>query len=138
MDQFIWKENFNIGVDEADFQHQTLLKCLNECIEKAPLTDEDFDIHGLLDELKTYMDTHFKFEEELMRSVNYPELELQRKQHRLLTAQVEQMEREVNSGKRHVIVNLAALLKDWFMQHILEDDKRIGAYLISRIQEQTH
>jgi hemerythrin-like metal-binding protein len=136
MDQFVWKENFNIGIAEIDRQHQMLLNFLNECIQKVSLADDNFDFHALLGELQTYTDRHFKTEEELMQSVNYPEFDLHRKKHRLLVEQIDKMKKEDNTGKRHAIVNLTALLKDWFMQHILEEDQRIEVYLLARIKEQ--
>ncbi len=132
MDQFVWKEIFSIGIDEIDSQHKTLLKCLNECLQKTELTGDEADIHDLLTQLKTYVVIHFQTEEKLMKSVNYPEFEWHRKQHRLLTEQAEQLEKEVHSGKKHVIASLTALLRDWYIQHILEHDKRIGAYVLSR------
>lgn len=136
MDEFVWKESFSIGIEEIDLQHQTLLKCLNECINKAPATLEDGVVLALLDEIRMYADTHFKAEENLMRSVSYPELEEQQQQHNFFVEQLAQMERAVNSGDKHVISSLAAFLRDWFVQHILEQDKRIGVYMLSLSEQE--
>jgi hemerythrin-like metal-binding protein len=135
MDKFLWKESLGTGIDEIDSQNRTLLKCLNECTKKTafPADVKDFvSLYVLLNELTTHADAHFKSEEELMRSVNYPELELHQQQHRLFVEQVEQLRRAVNSGEKPVIAYLAAFLGDWYIRHILVHDRQIGVHMLSR------
>ena len=130
MDQFVWKDTFGIGVDEIDNQHKTLLKLLNECLQRG----ETADIIPLLKNLRIYVDTHFTTEEKLMRSINYPDFDLHQKQHHLLTAEVAKLEREVASGKINIKNSMISLLIEWYIRHILEYDKRIGAYVQSNKQ----
>jgi hemerythrin len=130
MDQFIWKDSFGIGVDEIDNEHKTLLKHLNECLQKG----EAADIKPLLKELRTYVDTHFATEEKLMRLVNYPDFDLHLKQHHLLTEEVAKLERELAGKGKNIRNSMLTLLIDWYIQHILEYDKRIGAYVLSNKQ----
>ena len=139
MDEFVWKEIFSIGVDEIDKQHQALLKLLNRCIQeaekvkkKATLGSDDFNaINDLISELAAYTDTHFKTEEQLMRSVNYPEFENHQNKHRILTEQVVHLEKNVINKETSAITSITTLLKDWYVEHILDEDKRIGAYIQS-------
>ena len=140
MTEFIWKESFSIGIDEIDKQHQELLKMLNRCIkesekgkEKSKLAGDDFNaINEIINELSAYTDTHFKTEEQLMHSVNYPELKQQQDKHRMLTGQVIQLKENVSNKEMSAVNSITALLRDWFIEHIMDEDKRIGAYIRSR------
>jgi len=127
MDQFIWKDSFGIGVDEIDNQHKTLLKHLNQCLQRG----ETADINPLLKDLRIYVDTHFATEEKLMRSINFPDFDLHQKQHQLLTEEVAKLEREMASGGKNIKNSMLSLLIEWYVRHILEYDKRIGAYVQS-------
>lgn len=139
MAEFVWKEIFNIGVDEIDSQHQSLLTLLNKCIDEAqvvnqkPVLGEDdvSDIHTLINELEAYANNHFKAEEKLMGSVNYPELKQQLERHKFLREQVEQLKKEVNNLNKGAINSMVGLLRDWYVQHIMDEDKRIGDYIRS-------
>ena len=133
MENHLWKEIYGIGIEEVDSQHQALLKCLNECVQETAFPQgvkNDVDMYILLNEVNTHADTHFKTEEKLMQSVNYPDFEMHQHQHRLFKEQVEQLVRAVSSGEKPVIAYLAAFLRNWYMRHILVHDKRIEAYML--------
>lgn len=131
MQALIWKESFNTGIDEIDSEHQTLLQCLNECSTLSPLTVSDTTVQDLINILMLYVASHFRTEEAFMKSINFPDLELQIQQHRLLSEQVEQIGKAFASGEKQLVTSLAALLRDWFVRHILEEDKRIGTFMAS-------
>ncbi len=135
MDGHNWNESFRIGIDDVDSQHQALLKCLNECMHEAAFAEGLADVvemYILLHELNTHADHHFESEERLMQKVNYPELGVHQQQHRLFEEQVGQLVRAVNSGEAPVVAYLTTFLRDWYIRHILEDDKRIGVYMHSQ------
>jgi len=139
MNEFVWKEAFNIGIEEVDEQHRSLLKLLNECEVKAKdvnqklvFDEDDFNkIQNLINELAAYIDTHFKTEEKLMRSISYPRLEHHQNIHQMLTEQVVNLKESAGNKKKSAIKSISALLKDWYIQHIMDEDKKIGAYMLS-------
>lgn len=132
MDKNLCEKSLRTGIDEVDSQHQTLLEYLNDCMQKTAFSKDVKDvvyIYVLLNKLTTCADTHFKSEEGLMQSINYPEFERHQQQHDLFKEQVARLERAVSSGEKPVIAYLAAFLRDWYIKHILEHDKRIGVYM---------
>lgn len=141
MAEFVWKKQFNIGVEEIDTQHQALVKLVNEFIEKAKavktkavLSGEDFiTVSSLMSELKAYTETHFRAEELLMKSVKYPELKDHQRIHNSLREHVEEMEQKVNSMDKNALNKMIIILRDWYVEHIMEEDKRIGAFILSRL-----
>ena len=141
MTEFVWKERFNIGVQEIDSQHQSLLRILNEFIEETRRlkniehpSDEDFiPLYALIRDLQNYTDTHFLDEEELMQSVNYPQFEEHRKIHRGLRGRVERMEQNIDTMDKIELNKMVLVLRDWYLEHILVEDKKIGTYILSRL-----
>ena len=121
-----WKENFSIGIDKIDRQHQKLIGLLDQCIQKSKLSKAEFE--PVLNDMRLYADTHFAAEEQLMQTLNYPELEEHQKQHRLFEENLGLLETEVNNWEKLTIVTLTSLLRDWFVQHILDFDRQIGAF----------
>lgn len=129
MEQFVWKAGFALGIDEIDHQHQMLLKYLNDCICYASVHDRTVDTHGIIDELKAYARLHFTAEESLLRKIGYPEADLHQQRHRLFEDQVAQMEKAVSNGEKYAVTSLVSFLKDWYMQHVLVEDKRYAEYM---------
>jgi hemerythrin len=78
--------------------------------------------------MKLFADTHFRAEEQLMQTLNYPEFEEHQNHHRLFEENLALLETEVNNWEKLTIVTLTSLLRDWFVQHILDFDRQIGAY----------
>lgn len=129
MEQFVWKASFALGIDEIDLQHRMLLKHLNDCIRYASVHDSTVDTHGIIDDLKAYARLHFTAEESLLRKIGYPESALHQQRHRLFEEQVTQMEQAVTSGEKYAVTSLISFLKDWYMQHVLVEDKRYAEYM---------
>lgn len=132
MDQFVWKPAFALGIDEIDHQHQTLLKHLNDCIRYASDHNSTVDTHGIIDDLKAYARLHFTAEESLLRKIGYPESAFHQQRHRLFEEQVTQLEQAVTSGEKHAVTSLISFLRDWYMQHVLVEDKRYAEYMLAK------
>jgi len=121
---FVWKDSFNIGNAEVDLQHRTFLEILNEYYEmtfggKTEVVDKD-----LVDKLKAYMAMHFRFEEDLMQSVGYENIERHRNQHRYFESLVLDFESAHLQGKSQRLDTAVSALRDWFLNHILDEDKK--------------
>jgi hemerythrin-like metal-binding protein len=125
MDGFVWKESFNTGNNNIDSQHRILLEYLNQCLEKSSSSQDDFFTHTLFIELEEYSRIHFKTEENFMKSCNYPNIDEHIKQHNLFNKQLEQLETALINGDKHIMATITTFLRDWFIQHILDHDKKI-------------
>lgn len=123
MEFFKWKESFNLGIEELDQQHRTFLEYLNECYTLA------FRNHGAVDsdmiaKLRQYATMHFHREEELLRFVSYPDMERQQKEHIYFEKQILALETERDAAKPRDVESVFAFLREWFLKHILVEDKR--------------
>jgi hemerythrin-like metal-binding protein len=124
MNFFTWKDSFAIGIEAIDQQHKGFLEYLNECyLQTSRNSSAEIDQH-LHEELKDYAATHFRFEEELLQSKGYPNLESHVRQHKYFESQVAELDAAKAGGKTRTTESLFVFLRDWFLCHILEDDRK--------------
>jgi len=133
---FKWKDSFSIGNDEIDQQHRSLLECLNDCHLQAAAGKQSEIDPSLIDRLKTYADTHFRYEESLLRAKGDPKLGGHEQQHKFFEERVAEFEQAYTLRTEKAPKSVLAFLRDWFLKHILEEDKEIFSYLnLNRMQK---
>jgi hemerythrin-like metal-binding protein len=123
---FTWKDEFSIGIDDIDIQHRTFLGYLNEGYDAVTLGNPTDISQELIDKLKAYAKDHFSFEENIMQLSGFPEFEKHQALHRDFENQILQL--ESFTGKSGSSVNpkyILTMMRDWFLNHILEEDKRL-------------
>jgi hemerythrin len=126
MTLFSWSKKFSVNLDEMDNQHKQLLGYLNELYDAVVQHKGERVIGKVVDALESYSQVHFADEEWLLEAVEFPELELQRAQHRYFTEEVGKMKEAIN--RRHEVPpqSLLYFLRNWFLSHIFEEDKKYG------------
>lgn len=129
MEFFRWKESFNVGLEEIDLQHRGFLELLNDCYLKVSCSDRSAVDPEMTARLREYATRHFRFEEELMRFRSYPDMLHQQQQHILFESMILELEAGQASGKSRSIESVFAFLRDWFLKHILEEDKKIATFV---------
>lgn len=127
---FEWSDSFNVGIQEIDEQHRTLVDLLNRL--HAAIRDHKGSqaSRQILDQLAEYTRTHFLLEESLMRVSHYPGFEMHKEQHEDLIAQVKALQDKLDSGKAAISFELLHFLQVWLTRHINESDKRFGQHFI--------
>jgi hemerythrin len=126
---FQWKDSFNIGIAEIDRQHRSFLEILNEYYDSGTGSTKDNISDQLIVRIKEYASMHFHYEEQLMQEAGYKETEHQKLQHRYFEARVTELEAEHRKGRTDDLKRMLPLLKDWFLRHILEEDKKFVGQL---------
>lgn len=122
MDKLEWTEEWSVGVVLLDAQHREIIRIINRLIEHRgePVTSEA--VSDALTELTEYASRHFRSEEELLESVSYPQLSLQKREHRDFRVKLVQFCTAAAEHVGAVPDTLLNWLCDWWYQHILEDD----------------
>ena len=127
---FTWKDGFSVGIDDIDFQHKTFLGYLNECYDAVTVDRQTEVSQELIDKLKAYVKDHFSFEENIMQFTGYPELEKHQAMHRYFESQIAQLESSAGApGGTATAKTVLAMLRDWFLNHILEEDRKIALHI---------
>jgi hemerythrin len=130
---FIWKDSFETGIEEIDCQHKLFLDYLNQCSDYAFSCRKEGAVPEVIAKMKAYAAMHFAFEEELMRSINYEKLNQHEAQHKYFENQVQELEDAVSNGVNDKAENLAVFMRDWLINHILEEDKKYTPCLHQRV-----
>jgi hemerythrin len=126
--RFEWKEIFAVGVREIDGQHQRLFSMVNALAELPETSAGHAERLRLLGEIVPFARLHFDTEEALMRTHGYPELDRHRSEHEQLFASAQKAQSNPPSEPG----SLADFLKDWLVNHTLQEDRKLGPFLNSR------
>ncbi|MGA2329114.1 MAG: bacteriohemerythrin [Bryobacteraceae bacterium] len=128
-----WKPAYSVGVPAIDEQHRGLLDIINRVHEMMKRGGVPPELKSAVQALVSYTRHHFAYEEQMLRSSGYPELDEHKRKHLAMAAQVEGFRLEVARGKTSAPLNLMGFLKDWFTEHILETDMRYSAHMAGRL-----
>lgn len=124
-----FRPEFLTGIEELDKEHQKIFSLTNEAYNL--LKDENMlykqdELHHILRGISDYTLAHFKDEENYMESIQFSELELQKKQHRIFEQKVEEfiitsLDMSL-ANQDELLLKLLDYLANWLKDHILEMD----------------
>ncbi len=66
----------------------------------------------------------------LMKKVNYPELEMHKEVHKVLTKQVTDLQDKFLDGKKLISLEVLNFLKGWLLNHVEGTDKKYSSYIL--------
>ena len=127
--KLVWKDEYNIGVDILDKEHQRLFKIINKLLV---FSDEEKKSQWACQEgIKFFKDhaiNHFDEEERYMESINYEGLKTHRLIHQgfreetlpALEKELEQMDYSANS-----VNHFLGVCAGWLVGHTLTEDRAI-------------
>jgi hemerythrin len=125
MEFFKWKDQFSVNIQEMDQQHQKFFSLLNNVQLYSEKQDRDPEfLNGLFRDLVAYVEVHFAEEEALLEINGFSGLEIQKKQHQYFRDQLAQFREQHFKGDAIVPQSVLVFLRDWFMNHVLEIDKK--------------
>lgn len=124
---FIWKENYETGVEVFDDQHKKLFDIANrlyKLLEEDVYVDKYNKILEIIEELKNYTVYHFKEEEEYMYKIGYKKFFSHKVQHDDFINQFSKINLErIDKGQDSYIRETLEFIYNWIVNHILKTDK---------------
>lgn len=130
-----WKDTYAIGVKEVDEQHRALFD-LFEQIEDALGSDApEGVVADAMRALVVYVTDHFRDEERLMRSIDYPHREAHERLHREFVQRVVGFLRRIKAGQVITVHELGRFLHAWLVEHVLGEDMRMAHTLRARTMQ---
>lgn len=120
--------NLSVGIPAIDEEHRHILTMIHR-LNAAGVDRGGHVAEEVLRDLRDYTVKHFKHEETLLLSADYPGAEAHIEEHRALTSRVDQLMAE--SGQMHRD-NLIQLLDTWIRHHILDVDQQYAAFLAGK------
>lgn len=127
-----WTSQMSVGIEQIDEDHKVLIALLND------LSDSIFEAHDIdetIEQLLDYTNYHFRREEAEMAALGYPHLEEHRRVHQHLAAKVQNFaEQWRNGGDAKVVQALLEFLRTWLVDHIMQNDAEVQAYIRAKGQ----
>ena len=123
-------DEYLTGIELIDEEHKELFRTigkLHDIIADDFASDEYDQIAKLLKELRIFMKSHCRDEEEYMASIQYEELKVHQAAHEMFITRLDEMYLdEINADQKHALEKLMVFLTEWFINHILNMDIKIG------------
>ena len=123
--RFFWKDCYKIGNEKIDEEHKQLFDIAVKALDYKD-NDRKKHIKETVQELYSYMKSHFEHEEKYMTSINYPESY----DHTILHEKIiEEMNNFLKSISKMSIEEVERRLIEyidiWLINHILYEDRKI-------------
>jgi hemerythrin-like metal-binding protein len=133
----VWNDSLVTGVAEIDEQHRILVNSINEANTRLTTGFNAEILDQITQNLLSYALYHFETEEELMQEFNYVEAsaedaETHLRQHREFSATVVAVRDGIKAGKLMSREELLSFLNGWLINHILNTDKRLAAFIVAK------
>jgi len=137
-----WRDQWTLDVGFMDEDHRALAHRLNHIAREWEVPQDGLapparhraealeHLVEALEELAVHVREHFEREEEVMRTVDYPEMVAHKGEHDLLLAEFRVTIRAIrDAGVAGLDRQTLESMKDWLMGHVLEVDRRLAEFL---------
>lgn len=127
---FEMKDEYKLGIANIDDQHAKLFELGDQAYKllKDRYKIDKYDkIVEIVKELGDYAATHFKDEEEYMKSIKYPKLFSQKVQHQEFIKAVEAVDfNRIDENQDEYIMEILNFIAKWLTEHIIKEDLLIA------------
>ncbi len=133
MPRIDWDDSFSVNNSEIDGQHQKWISIHND-LHNTLMNKGENKTSGLesLKAMLDYAKYHFSFEEKYMEKINYPEIVPHHRVHKDFENLLYSMYRDAQGNEFFLDSEIIAILKNWLLDHILNEDQKYSRFLQSK------
>ena len=124
-----WRDEFKIGIEEVDFEHQELIGLINDSYNEAKKEDSAMAVIDSLGEIFSKISAHFALEEKEMRELKYDQYEDHKQDHERLLDKIRDIMDEYEDISTLDEKEFGQRLTDWFVNHFSTKDARLHKFL---------
>jgi hemerythrin len=124
-----WRDEFSIGIDSVDFEHQNLMEMINMIYAELDNRRDIAEIRRTVGEVHAEVSAHFALEERIMREAGYEEFAAHKNDHENLLDQIRTLMDAIENDPEHALDVLSEQLADWFSGHFNSFDARLHRQL---------
>lgn len=125
-----WIQDYSVGVEELDHQHQKLVDIINQLFNlyEAQKFDKT-DVEPIFKELTDYANYHFGTEEHYFQLYNFPRKDEHIAIHNVYRKKMEDFKAKYDKDRNAAILfEISNFLNDWWIWHINNVDKEYTKY----------
>ncbi len=126
-----WSDKIITNIEEWDLQHKSIIKHLSS-FYMIRHDKEHKDIIKQVYSLLDYLDSHFRYEEELMKLHGYSDYAIHKLKHTNINQKLLNLLILYSGGKKYIAVNIAPIFNMWLEDHLEGEDKKLSEYLKSK------
>ena len=121
-----WKDEYLLGMEALDYEHQDLFDCLNQIYEQCS-DKADYDtLADCLGRLHTRLAAHFALEEKTMREMKNPHYAAHKAEHdRFLDEVTDAVAAFEDEFEYENVGELAHRVQRWIVSHITTADRQL-------------
>lgn len=122
-----WRDEFRIGIQEVDYEHQTLIAAINALHEPVTERSQPNAVAAFLGELHGLISAHFALEEKVMRASKYARYAEHKRDHERLLDEIREI-MDAYEVRHHLRIDeLRDALNVWFGHHFRTHDAALHA-----------
>lgn len=129
MESIPWRASYETGVTMLDEQHKQLIGIINRLYSVIRNKQDTDNLQGVFEDLAAYATTHLEVEEGLLSEYKYPDLDNHRKRHEEYKARIDELRQDIESADEKIVVEVYTYLRQWWLHHIVVEDKAYGPHL---------
>lgn len=127
-----WSDQYLIGNDTIDAEHEELFRILNDFHTRWVDAHNRQDIARILNQLIVYAQMHFQHEEKIMAEASFPKLAEHQQIHEAMIDTIFALHKSYEEGSLHLEMDTMKFVKSWLVGHILDNDYIFRDFLTRR------
>ena len=126
-----WNDSLLIGITLIDSQHRELIGRMDKLRDACMQGKGHDEVEETLKFVVSYIQEHFKAEEEMQAEYSYPDIASHKKLHADFVARVIAiLQEDKRTGPTtELTAKVNKTLLGWFIQHIRTEDKKLALYI---------
>ena len=120
-----WKDEFNLGIAEVDYEHRELIELINALHDRMKQGAGHDEVVAALGEIYAQIAAHFALEEKMMRETRYMAYAEHKQDHETLLDDLRDLMDEVEDDGSFDEVQLSVDLERWFSDHFQTHDAQL-------------
>lgn len=117
-----WSNQYLIGADQIDAEHQELFRLINAFHDLWQERRDQQSIAVLLNQLIAYAEMHFQHEEAIMLDAAYPRLAEHQSVHEAMVETIFTLRQSFEDKNGRLEMDTLRFAKEWLIKHIVGDD----------------
>jgi hemerythrin len=120
-----WRDEFNLGIEDVDKEHQALIESINAVHDSVSAGADTAEIVAGVSRIYDLVATHFAHEEAYMREQRYMAYSEHKEDHEILLDDLRDIIDQLRSAGNYADARLSTDLQYWFSAHFRKHDARL-------------
>lgn len=132
MDLIKWRDSYGTGVVSMDNQHRKIIDLINDLYKKIRKEESYGSVQDVLAEMMKYAEEHFEAEENLLKANGFKDFDEHISKHQSYRERLTALMAESTNDPDAAVKSTYGFLRQWWMGHIVDEDKKYGEFLKSK------